>query len=170
MHGNLMHVADSDLEANTSFAGLSDMRWLSEAHVRASEPRGGHIRADLAVPMRPRAGHRVSVGSRRWTWRHVVSTKVKRKRRCLHINQLELKAIRLALDWRLRAGRRKSRFVHLVDSQVALAMVCKGRTSSFRLLPEARHIAARCIAGGLHPTYGYVRSKWNPSDVPSRPK
>ena len=55
VHGNLMNVADPDLEASTSFAGLRDMRWLSEAHVRASEPRGGDIRADLAVPMQPRA-------------------------------------------------------------------------------------------------------------------
>ena len=99
-----------------------------------------------------------------------MSTKVKKKERCLHIIQLELKAIRLALDWRLRAGQKKSRLVHLVDSQVAFAVVCKGRTSSFRLLPEARRIAAWCIAGGLYPTYGYVRSKWNPSDVPNRPK
>ena len=38
VHGNLMHAADPDLEASTSFAGLRDMRWLSEAHVRASEP------------------------------------------------------------------------------------------------------------------------------------
>ena len=99
-----------------------------------------------------------------------MSTNVKKKERCLHINQLELKAIRLTLDWRLRAGQQKSRFVHLVDSQVALAVECKGRTSSFRLLREARRIAARCIAGALHLTYGYVRSKWNPSDAPSRSK
>ena len=90
------------------------------------------------------------------------------KERHLHINQLELKAIRLAIDWRIRSKIRRRKFVHLVDSQVALAIVCKGRTASRRLLPEVRRIAARCIAAGLHPTYAYVRSKWNASDEPSR--
>ena len=167
LHGDEGGVLRSS-EHELLLADVRDLRWLAESHVRASEPRGGEIRADLAVPMRPRAGHRVSVDSRRWSWHHVVSTKVAKRERCLHINQLELKAIRLALDYRLRSQTRRKRFLHLVDSQVALAVVCKGRTSSRRLLPEARRIAARCIAAGLHPTYAYVRSKWNASDEPSR--
>ena len=47
----------------------------------------------------------------------------------------------------------------------------KNRHYAFTIaLPEAHRIAAQCIAGGLRPTYGYMHSKWNPSDVPSRPK
>ena len=148
-------------------------QWLAEGHVRASEPRGGEVRVDLALPMKPRAAHRVSIDTRRWTWRHVVSTRVRRgigKKPRAHINQLEMRAVGLALEWRLRAGQRKRRFVHLVDSQVTLAILCKGRTSSRKLLPEARKIAARVLAAGLNPCFAYVRSKLNPADAPSRAK
>ena len=145
-------------------------QWLAEGHVRATEPRGGDVRVDLALPMRPRAGHRVSIDTRRWTWRHVLSSRVRRSARKAHINQLEMRAVLLSLDWRLRAGQRKRRFVHLVDSQVSLAILCKGRTSSRKLLPEARRIAARVLAAGLTPCYAYVRSKLNPADAPSRIK
>jgi hypothetical protein len=54
-------------------------QWLAEAYVRASEPRGGEVRLDLNVPLRARAAHRVSVDSRRWRWRRVISVKLKRK-------------------------------------------------------------------------------------------
>ena len=92
------------------------------------------------------------------------------KRRGAHINNLELQAVLLALDWRLRSGSRPKRFLHLIDSQVALATLAKGRTSSRRLLPVTRKIAARVLAGGLVPLYSFVRSALNPADEPSPAK
>ena len=149
---------------------LSDLTWLVEGFVRSSEPRGGEVRLDLALPLFPKAAHRVSVGARRWTWRHVVSSRMKRDQVGRHhINALELKAVLLALNWRLRSKQRCRRFVHLVDSQVSLAILCKGRSSSRRLLPQARRIGARQLAGFLFPTFAYVKSAWNPADEPSRP-
>ena len=102
-------------------------------------------------------------------WRHVLARKVKRNPRH-HINQLEMRAVLLALNWRLRSQQRCRRFVHLVDSQVTLNVLCKGRTSSLRLLPISRKIAARTLGGDLLPTWGYVKSSWNPADEPSREK
>ena len=46
---------------------LSNLEWLVEGFVRSSEPRGGEVRLDLALPLFPKAAHRVSVDTRRWT-------------------------------------------------------------------------------------------------------
>ena len=120
------------------------MLWLAEAHVRASSSRGTEVRTDLGVPLQMKAAHRVSVDARRWQWRHVLSVKVKRK---FHINRLELEG---------------------VDSQVALAILSRGRTSSKRFTPAVRRVSARVLAAGMAVTYGFVRSCLNPSDRPSR--
>lgn len=77
-----------DSELAQSYREVLEMQWLAEAHVRASEPRGGEVRTYLFVVRRPRAEHRVSVDTRRWTWRHVVPTKLKRRQRGFHINLL----------------------------------------------------------------------------------
>ena len=141
-------------------------QWLVEGIIRSAEPRGSKVRLDLGIALRARAAHRVSVESCRWCWRHVISKKV--KERGLHINHLELQAVLLTLDWRLRSTSRAKRFLHLVDSQVSLAVLAKGRTSSRRSLPVTRKIAARVLVGGLVPLYCFVRSALNPADEPSR--
>ena len=141
------------------------MLWLAEAHVRASSSRGTEVRTDLGIPLQMKAAHRVSVDARRWQWRHVLSVKVKRK---FHINRLELEGVDMALRWRLRSQTRSRRCLHLVDSQVALAILSRGRTSSKRLTPAVRRVSARVLAAGMAVTYGFVRSCLNPSDRPSR--
>ena len=140
--------------------------WMVESHVRSVDPRGAEVRLDLGTPMQSRPQHRVGIDARRWTWRHVISRRLKKSRR--HINALELQAVLLALEWRLRSRRRNRRFLHLIDSQVALNVLCKGRTSSLRLVRLTRAIAARTLAGNMLPVYAYVRSALNPSDAPSR--
>ena len=139
--------------------------WLAEAHVRAQGSRGTDVRTDLGIPLQMKAAHRVSIDSRRWEWRHVLSVRVKRK---FHINRLELEAVDMCLKWRMRSQHRTRRYVHLVDSQVALAILSRGRTSSKRLTPAVRRVSARVLAAGLAVTYGFVRSCLNPSDRPSR--
>ena len=142
------------------------LQWLVGGFIRSAEARGSEVRLDLGIALRARAAHRVSVESRRWCWRHVISKKV--KERGLHINHLELQAVLLTFDGRLRSKSRAKRFLHLVISQVSLAVLAKGRTSSRRLLPVTRKIAARVLVGGLGPFYWFVRSALNPADEPSR--
>ena len=122
--------------------------WLVEGFLRSAEPRGSEVRLDLGVPLRARAAHRVSVDLRRWCWRHVVSKNVK-KQGTHHINYLELAAVLLTLEWSLRSTSRSKRLPHLVDSQVSLAVLADGQTSSRLQLPATRKIAARVLANGL---------------------
>ena len=167
--GGLSRSGDSlGTEAPRVLRQAMASQWLVEAHIRSSEPRGGEVRLDLNIPLRARAMHRVSIDTRRWRWRHVLSIKVKQRRKARHINCLELEAVAAAIDWRLRSRARGQRYLHLVDSQVALSILCKGRSSSLRLTPVTRRIAARLLAGFMFPVFAFVKSAWNPSDEPSR--
>ena len=85
-----------------------------------------------------------------------------------NINKLELRGFLLALDRRIRPKRRPKRFLHLLDSEASLAIVCKGRTSSSSLLPVTCKVAARVLGGSLFPIHVCVKSKWNPADDPRR--
>lgn len=84
-----------------------------------------------------------------------------------HINVGELKS---ALEAERQEGQRHpdSYFVHLQDSQVSLACLLKGRSSSRALNRELKRSIPEHIASGVRPFYGYVRSKRNPSDDPTR--
>ena len=84
-----------------------------------------------------------------------------------HINVGELKA---ALEAERQEGRRypDSFYVHLQDSQVSLACLLKGRSSSRALNRELKRSIPDHITTGVRPFYGYVRSKRNPSDDPTR--
>lgn len=67
-----------------------------------------------------------------------------------------------------KAKRCGHRILHLVDSQVVAAILAKGRSSSFRLqLALAKH-AALVVASGTVVAVGYVDTRDNPSDIPSR--
>ena len=72
-------------------------------------------------------------------------------------------------EWRLRNQAFGScRALHLTDSQVALAVATKGRSSSKSLNRLLRKFAALQIAGGVWPLLAYVDSAKNPADGPSR--
>ena len=75
-----------------------------------------------------------------------------------HINILELEA---ALEAEKAASQRfrRSRFVQLLDSQVALRALVKGRSASEGL----NSVLRRSIAGCL-PAYDYINTKANPAD------
>ena len=60
------------------------------------------------------------------------------------------------------------RFAHLMDSQVCLAVVTKGRSSSRRLNRVLRKVAALLVATGSYAIVGYVSTGVNPADGPSR--
>ena len=94
-----------------------------------------------------------------WAW----------KRSDAHINELESLAVLMELRRRSRSTRNfDCTYLHLVDSQVAIGVCTKKRSSSRLLQRVLRRANALCLASGLHPVYVYVRSELNPADRPSR--
>jgi hypothetical protein len=86
-----------------------------------------------------------------------------------HINELELKMFQLTLQWKTRQLIHfESRFLHLLDSQVSIAVAVKGRSSSRRLNQILRKIAAVSISADLYPLLAYIASALNPVDGASR--
>ena len=100
-----------------------------------------------------------------WAWRVVVSYPLGGA----HINALELKACLASLRWRLRRrGMCRSRFVHFADSQVCLAVMVKGRSSSKVLRFILRRYNSLMLASSSYAAYAYVHTLINPADRPSR--
>ena len=107
-------------------------------------------------------------------WREIVETKpfkqfgavVKRHRR-RHINLNEINAA-------LRAEKRhgdlepSSFYIHLQDSRVSLACLVKGRSSSTEINRLLQRSIPDHVSSNVRPYYGYVRSKLNLADDPTR--
>ena len=86
-----------------------------------------------------------------------------------HINVLELRALVHTVEWRLRRKNfNGTRFLHLADSQVTLAVAVKGRSSSHKMNRLLRRLGAMCTAAGLYPVLAWIESHLNPADAPSR--
>lgn len=137
------------------------------AHVlRHADRSGTDVRLDLQVPFRTKAWPRSGFEASLFQWAIVHGYPWTGE---AHINALELQAVLNAIKWRLRkAGRGKHRILHLVDSQVVAAILAKGRSSSFRLQVALSKYAALVVASGLVVAVGYVDTRDNPSDIPSR--
>ena len=60
------------------------------------------------------------------------------------------------------------RFIVLVDNQVTLSVLTTGRTLARALQSPLRRVSAVSLAAELLVYYGWVKSKWNPADGPSR--
>eukprot|EP00438_Fugacium_kawagutii_P004856 Skav221077 [mRNA] locus=scaffold3118:408562:418463:- [translate_table: standard] len=84
-----------------------------------------------------------------------------------HINLLELEAI-FKLEQDLAKSSDCIRFCVGADSQVALAALLKGRSSSPRINAALRKSLAVVIGGSLYGNYGFVPSLANPGDDPTR--
>ena len=94
-----------------------------------------------------------------WAWKRVGA----------HINELESLAILMELRRRSRSTKNfDCTYLHLVDSQVAIGVFTKKRSSSRLLQRVLRRANSLCLAIGLHPIFVYVRSEINPADRPSR--
>eukprot|EP00971_Amphidinium_carterae_P348472 6490508-Amphidinium_carterae.2 len=86
-----------------------------------------------------------------------------------HINILETRAAFAALRWRARSAKNHhSKYIHLLDSQVAIAVLAKHRSNSQQLQRVLRRHCAVELAASLHPAYVFVPSHLNPADAPSR--
>ena len=136
---------------------------------RGCSYKGSDVRIVQGGRMRPNAWPRGHIPARWWSWKTVIKSKFKNAHGSEHINVLEARALFLSLRWRSRSQKHcNKRFLHLLDSQVNLAVLAKGRTSAFRLIPLFEKISSLCLASALYPLGGYVRTDDNPSDDPSR--
>ena len=146
---------------------LSAARAIVYGLLRHADHRGSDIRLDIGVPFRAKVWPRAAIASDRWVWQTVLAHGWKRQGR--HINVPEVQEVLAALKWfARRADRHHSRLGLLIDSQVVLAVCAKGRSSSRRLNHLVQRIDAQILACNLYPFYGYVTSKTNPADAPSR--
>ena len=110
---------------------------------------------------------RASVPSKLWKWRTVCGWPWKRQG--YHINVLEMQAVLTCLQWRVgRKRQHHCRLLHLTDSLVTLHALTRGRSSSRKLRPVLSKINALLLAADVYPIWGYVATKQNPADRPSR--
>jgi hypothetical protein len=126
--------------------------------------KGGDLRRPYGLH-HPNSVPRLPLDPSWWKWRVCVAYRRSRG----HINELEMHAVLAALRWRRRlAHRMRRRVLHLVDSQVVLSALAKGRSPSRRLNYDLKKANALVLASGIVIVYGYIRSRENPADGPSR--
>ena len=110
---------------------------------------------------------RASIPSNLWRWKTVCGWRWSGTAE--HINVLEMRAVLTALKWRFaRKGWIRTRFLHLVDSQVCLHALARGRSSSRKLRRTLLRINSLLLASGAHGVWTYVHTELNPADRPSR--
>jgi hypothetical protein len=86
-----------------------------------------------------------------------------------HINSLELRSIMSSIKWCLSyPSSIKHRILLLSDSQVAVNILTKGRSSSHKLLRRTRSISAHLLASHIQLFIKWIPSHLNPADSPSR--
>lgn len=118
------------------------------------------------VPVRH---HRLRSGVPAKLWRWTPVSGWKWKGDVEHINVLEARAVFTTLKWRvLQRKQLNVRCVHLVDSLVVLHALSRGRSSSRKMRRTIMRISSYLLASGLRPVWGYVNTKDNPADRPSR--
>eukprot|EP00438_Fugacium_kawagutii_P001042 Skav214386 [mRNA] locus=scaffold333:24516:28736:- [translate_table: standard] len=146
---------------------LTDEEMLSYLLARNGTHRGAEIRVDLGMPCSVGELCRQSIDPGHWIWKVLLSYQWKQKGQ--HINVLELVAV---LDLLRRQARdpkfHTHRMVTLVDNQVAMSCLVKGRSSARALQGPLRRISAVCLAAHFRLCLGWIKSKWNPADGPSR--
>ena len=107
-------------------------------------------------------------------WEEVVSCcrfrqfgRIRRSKKKQHINLSEVQA---SLDAEKLVGKLQpsSYYIHLQDSQVSLACLVKGRSSSASINKLLRRSVPDYLASNVRPYFGYVRTKLNPADDPTR--
>ena len=139
---------------------------LVHHYLRRMEFRGSDVRLDLGIAFRPDAAPRTSIDPSRWMWTLGHAWPFRKEE---HINVLELRAILHTLEWRARGPQfHKLRFLHLADSQICLAVLTKGRSSSRKLNRLLQKICSLCLALNVYPLWAWVESRLNPADGPSR--
>ena len=140
------------------------MVWHIMAH---ADSRGSDVRLSAGSLCKPDRAPRQSVNPAWWRWRTKFPWRWQRPSD--HINEKELRASFTAIRRRARVCKNiGSRFLLITDSSVALAVMAKHRSSSYRLLRVCRRLNALELGGSLRPVFAFVRSALNPADRPSR--
>ena len=152
--------------SSSSFQKLTDAQQLVGHYLRLADHKGSDVRLDLGMPYRFAAWPRAPIDSGQWAWKVTLSYRWKDK---AHINVLETQAVFDCLRHVAKHPRHHdSRRLVLVDSQVALGLLTKGRSSSRRINQILVRLAAVAKASNIMAFYGWVPSKANPADGPSR--
>ena len=134
--------------------------------MRSAIYKGSDVRLATGSLQKPSGWPRRGVEAGHWKWDVCLSYP---QRTTEHINVLELRALLATFRWRARRAQGLSgRVIHFCDSQVAIAVACKGRSSSRRLHRLLLQLSALLLATSCHPFYTFVRSAENPADRPSR--
>ncbi|CAK0812349.1 unnamed protein product [Prorocentrum cordatum] len=119
--------------------------------LRIASRGGADVRLDLQAPFRAKAWPRSGLQSNLWTWPIGHGFPWKQE---AHINELEAGAAVNAVKWRARTTARfGTRYLHLLDSQVAASVLAKGRSSARRLWGWMRAHASCLLACGSYPLY-----------------
>ena len=148
----------------TASLRLAGQELVKSAH-RAAMYKGCDVRLATGILQRPGLWPRKPFPSNCWRWKVVVAY----KRQGAHINVPEMHALCAAVRWRLRQpGALNSRFLHLVDSQVCMTVLVKGRASSDQLREPLRRCCALLLASSCAVVLAYVATDDNPADEPSR--
>jgi site-specific DNA-cytosine methylase len=146
---------------------LSDEELLVYLLTRNGTHKGADIRMDLGMPYAVGEMTRQSIDPSSWTWKVLMSYAWKQKDQ--HINVLETIAVLDLLRKLARSVKfHKSQIVILVDNQVVLSVLTKGRTSAKALQSPIRRVSAVLLASEVLACYGWIKSGWNPADGPSR--
>lgn len=137
------------------------------AHMlRRVDHRGSDVRLSTAAVFRPICWQRVTVLAEWWRWKVTQSYDWQQTQ---HINMLELGAF---LNLLRTEGRNPElhdkRALRLLDSQVAIALLVKGRSSARHANSLLRRVAAVTVAMNAFPLYAWLASRLNPADGPSR--
>jgi len=139
---------------------------------RLSERRGDYVRLErsggLLAPELPRIGHPHRLPFSDLDFKIILSH---RAARVEHSGTMELKGVKMALQWLLRSTKRFGhRIPMLVDAKAALAAVAKGRSGSVAFRCTLGYINSCLLATNCLLRVVYIPSEDNPADAPSRGK
>ena len=160
----LCHSTCEAAKAARSERGTPELERLTlNALLRWSDFQGSDVRMDTGELMKPSQWPRRAIDPAKWSWYSILAAPFHDEE---HINLLEVRASHLMMRWRSRTPARiKSRFFHLLDSQVAVAVLCKGRSSSWKMNRLLRRIGALTMAGGFVYPHGDIRCPYGTPQI-----
>jgi hypothetical protein len=167
-------VAWFDEEGGFSFTGESlkakhkekEGMTIAQRLLRRVDGRGSDVRVDTQEVFRMNAWPRSTVRMTRWRWKRLTAVRFKYSQ---HINVLELRMYLYMARWRGRHSRyMNTRWLHFLDSQVSLAVLAKGRSSSKQLNKLLRKISSILCARNMYGLNAFTQSRDNPADEGSR--
>ena len=136
------------------------------SHIRSAGIRGTDVRLNPSSFYRASAWPRQSIAAGQWIWQPFQSYAFHRG---AHINVFELRSIMNVFRHRAKeVQHHRTKCLFLTDSQVALSVAAKGRSSSLQLNAILRRLAGILLSTQMYVYYGWVRTDDNPADHPSR--